>query len=206
MKNTFYRPEKINCSELQEIVNKLEKDLDELSTGNVSEEELKEYVRELIKQGEPLAHNPKMICWGLDKPENMPSDARVDFFYRPSYIAACILSNAYMIYPDIIDIKGFTVTFRGSLVTSIGRNFLGSGYDDFEGLIDTFTLFAKSDIFKFVEKNPEYCPEFTNQFILAINFLTEKLEKGKVIDPWTGEQMTKEIMRISEILRKWAKK
>ena len=99
MKCTFYRPETINTEEWNNIRSKLRADLEELETGKVPESEVVLYLETLFSQAEPLEKNPAMRFFGFDKPEHMPSDARVEYYYWPTYIAAALGMKACLLFP-----------------------------------------------------------------------------------------------------------
>ena len=102
---TFYRPEKVSIREFSNIVRKMEKDLDTFCREPVDEISIRRYVEVLLNQAQPLKGRPEMFFLGLDDPRSMPSDARVDFFYRPTYIGAAIIIRAVLLYPDLLDAK-----------------------------------------------------------------------------------------------------
>ena len=102
---TFYRPEKVSIREFSNIVRKMESDLDTLCREPVDEISIRRYVKVLLSQAQPLKGRPEMFFLGLDDPRSMPSDARVDFFYRPTYIGAAIIIRAVLLYPDLLDAK-----------------------------------------------------------------------------------------------------
>jgi hypothetical protein len=40
---------------------------------------------------------------GLAEPHEMPSDARVDYFYKPTYIATAFIIKAILLYPSLLN-------------------------------------------------------------------------------------------------------
>ena len=114
-----------------------------------------------------------MYFLGLDEPSSMPGDARVDFFYRPTYIGAAIIIRAALLYPDLLEAKAGSAkedTPEGAadirhvlprlLTGCTGRGFTGHGYESLQGLIETLTLFTKAGTAEFVEKYPDLCRTF----------------------------------------------
>ena len=157
MKNTFYRPREVNVKEFENILQKMKRDLSELLSGNVSCNEVIEYARKLIADGKTLKRDHSMVFWGLGNPEEMPGDARVDFFYTPTYIAVSMLTNIMQKYPDLtMKVKGFEETLKNGLYAATGRSFSGHGFDDMDGLIDCLDLFAEADVFKVVKEYPDF--------------------------------------------------
>ena len=103
---TFYRPEHVNVNEFETIVRKLEKDFHTICSGEVAENDIHEYAEALMGQARPLKHNAECCFLGLDEPDNMPGDARVDYFYRPTYLATAIIMKAAMVFPDLLEEQG----------------------------------------------------------------------------------------------------
>lgn len=98
MKNTFYRPAEVDVNVFEKIVEKLHQDLEMLISGKVSDEEVIEYVRGIIHHAKPLPDNRDMVFWGQGDPRSMPADARVDFFYTPTYITVSFMMRALLTF------------------------------------------------------------------------------------------------------------
>ena len=158
---TFYRPEKVNINEFRKIITKLEDDLDILCNENIDASDICEYVYQLAGFARPLKSDPKMCFFGLDEPENMPGDARVDFFYRPTYLGAAIIIRSVLLHPELLDTAhkyGSVVkkALPGILLACTGRGFSGHGYDGLKGLIETLTVFTKAGTAQFIEEYPSH--------------------------------------------------
>lgn len=193
---TFYRPEKVNIKEFCKIITKLENDLDTLCNENIDALDICEYVYRLAGYARPLKRDPKMYFLGLDEPENMPGDARVDFFYRPTYLGAAIMIRSVMLHPELLnaaDRYGAAVrkTLPGILLGCTGREFSGHGYDWLKGLIETLTIFTKAGTAQFVEKYPYICNEFSDLYISSMNMIEKRVCEDTVKNQW-GEDYTKE--------------
>ena len=83
-------------SEWYRINVKLENDLRKLATGQVAEEEVKEYIANMERELRPIENGrcQEMLFLMYDNPASMPADARVDFVYIPTYIAATMMMTA----------------------------------------------------------------------------------------------------------------
>ena len=172
MKNDFYRPEKIDTREFGMIVNKMKSDLEALIINQSTKQETKEYVEKLIKDGKPLSHKPNWIFWGFTEPDDMESDARVDFLYMPTYIAAAFLVKSTLLYPEFLEeIPNLRNILRGALLACTGRNFAGHGIKTLDGRLSAIRLFLNADIHFFIKKHPNICPHFTKLFDLTIGIL-----------------------------------
>ena len=198
MKNiecTFYRPAQVNIREFQNIVDKLEQDFHTICAGEADQESTCKYARALLKLAKPLTNRPEMYFLGLDEPENMPSDARVDFFYRPTYLATAVVIKAYMTASELLNEGSDHLIFRGMLLGSTGRGFKGHGYDDLKGLLDTLDLFTEAGAAEFVRYHPYYCIEFKKLFRESVSMIEKRLAKGALCNEW-GEDFTEEAQRV----------
>ena len=184
---TFYRPAQVNVSEFQEITEKLASDLALICRSEVSEDDILSYAERLTALAKPLKKNPKMYFLGLDEPENMPSDARVDFFYKPTYYGTAVVMKAAAMHPELL--REHDIETHGLLLGCTGRGFKGHGYDGLKGLIETLSIFAEADCEGFLSKNPEECAEFTGLYKESIEMLENLLAAGQVCNGW-GEDYT----------------
>lgn len=187
MNCTFYRPEKVNTLEFDNIVGKLRYDLHLLESNETDEWGVYTYFYSLSRLAKPLANNPQMSFLGLEEPEKMPADARVDYFYKPTYIATAFMMKAVLKYPSLMDEEkfldsdlDFTVetvknTLSSCMLGCTGRRFDGSGVFF---LKDCIKLFEDAGASEFIEKYPNICLEFAELYKERKAFV----ESGK-IDP-----------------------
>jgi len=193
----------LDIAEWENIIAKLRADLAELESGRVEEAEVRVYLNRLLHHAEPLEKNPAMRFFGCGRPEEMPSDARVDFFYRPTCIAAAIFIKALLLYPDIA--SGGTLSpepdtycteeamarISACLLGCAGRGFSGAGYDGLKGELETADFFVSVGVMPFLRQYPDLCPEFTNRFLGLLNGLKAEVEDGALFGDW-GEDYTDE--------------
>lgn len=185
MKNTFYRPAEVDVNVFEKIVEKLHQDLEMLISGKVSDEEVIEYVRGIIHHAKPLPDNRDMVFWGQGDPRSMPADARVDFFYTPTYITVSFMMRALLDIPEkVTQLDGFMDTLKKGMLACTGRSFKGSGYDTIGGLLDYLSIFESIDISLFLRAYPKMCIEFTDLFYYAVSWLRSILEKGEILNEW----------------------
>jgi len=184
MKYTFYRPQEVNVEEFEQILSKLEQDYLELLEGKVEEKELRSYLRKMIKDQKPLEKNPDMGFWGLDDPAEMPSDARVDFFYKPTYYATAIMIYSLLHYPEITKgLPALLFTLERAMLASTGRKFYGHGYERFEGELDAMLIFAKADTHTYVMKKPYFCKDFTDLYMGNLKRYEWMIENNETVFP-----------------------
>ena len=195
MKCTFYRPETVNFAEWKEIREKLLRDLNELETGKVKKQEAVLYLQTLLPQAEILERNPRMRFFGMDLPQKMPSDIRVDYYFWPTYIAAMIAMKICLLWPGILDrvnIPGGESArdiLRAVLLGCTGRGFRGHGYDDVRGLVEVTEFFVDHGTIDFLEISGTLCMEFTECLNQALLFLLAGVMQGSVAGAW-GDNYT----------------
>lgn len=141
-----------------------------------------------------------MLFLMYDNPSGMDSDARVDFVYTPTYIAATIMMTAACRYPFIREDEQFRNTLRAVLNASMGRDFMGAGYDDYSGLLDTLHIFATGDTVRFIEEYPEINEAFALKVRSAVTFVQTDICSGKVTDSWSGMDYSERGKQVLEML------
>lgn len=210
---TFYRPERVNTNEFTNIIGKMAGDLDTLCSQPVKTYDVVQYVYQLLTLAKPLERRPEMYFLGMDEPQNMPSDVRVAYFYRPTYIGTAIIIRAILLHPELLDPaleldweyetefkEAVKTVFPGLLLGCTGRSFAGHGYDGLHGLIGAMYIFAKAGTSEFVAKYPDLCKEFTDLYTNSIHLIEEKVSNGKMKNEW-GDDYTNEAKRVLEFHR-----
>ena len=178
---------KVDTEKWMQINAKLKRDLTEIANGSVSEHEIVEYVKAMQTALRMLENGScdDMLFLMFDEPNTMPSDARVNFVYTPTYLAATIMMTAVCRYEDFMLDEAFKKDLCKVLNATLGRKFLGSGYETYEGLMDTLVIFATGATFDFIERFPEFNVKFTIQLVEAVTFLETKLCTGEIVEPWS---------------------
>ncbi len=113
-------------------------------------------------------------AWCLAEAPAMPSDARVDFIYWPSYIALATLSWIHRNHPAVTAvIPAFESSLRRGLDFASGRNFGGHGYESDQERIAAIEVLAKGEVFSVVRAQPG----FSWRFERAMNRAREALQR-----------------------------
>ena len=192
MKCTFYRTEMVDIKAWDRIISKLRGDLCELMTQKVSEAEARTYMDRLLHFAKPLNNKPDMMFFGMDEPDRMPPDTRVDYFYWPSYIATGILMKILMLFPDIVEgekvsdaADSYTVSEAMKRISSCmrgctGRQFEGHGYDAFKVQFEVMEFFTRLDVREFFFQFPGICPEFSACYLGILEDYTVGLKSGSL--------------------------
>lgn len=169
MKYTINRGSEVNTRLWRQMNERFKNDLDEIVLGNVSEKDVLAYITEMVADMKGIGEINGLLFWAYDRPGTMPSDARVDFVYEPTYIAATILITAYCRYESVRNNEELTEAFGKVLGASMGRSMAGHGYDAEEGFVYAMSIFAKGDTMTFIneyqEVNPNFC-KFIKEYAL----------------------------------------
>lgn len=195
---------KVDTAKWMQTNLKLKRDLVELANGLVPENEIVEYVKSM-KESLRLVENGKcenMQFLMFDEPSSMPADARVDFVYLPTYLAATIMMTAMCRYEIFESDEAFKKTLHEVLNATLGRKFLGAGYEENSGFMNTLEIFATGDTFDFVEKFPKLNERFTVQLVQAVTFLETALCTGEVVEPWSGDTYCKRANQVLKLIKK----
>ena len=126
----------------------------------------------------------------------IPSDARVDFCYVPTYICTAALMKAYLTCPDEFTDKEKSALVAG-LKMSCVKNLRGHGYDAFKGQIEALKLFMKAGLNEFMDQYPELCPEFTKMIGGIISSFSERKSDKRFKGMW-GESYESEIEEVND--------
>jgi gamma-glutamylcyclotransferase (GGCT)/AIG2-like uncharacterized protein YtfP len=127
---------------------------------------------------------------------DIPTDARVDFCWIPTYLCTAVLMKACLTDHDSFTQKEKSALLEG-LRISCARNLRGHGYDAFKGQIEALNIFIKAGLREFIDLYPEICPEFTEMIEDIISQFHQRESEGKFTGSW-GESYEDEIRSINE--------
>ena len=124
--------------------------------------------------------------------KHMPSDARVEFIYMPTYTLAAYLINCKMWTGDLFTKDEELETgFKAILLACTGRGMTGHGYDELDGLVDALEIFLEAPLKAFLDKYGSQYPEFTKCVKSAIQTLYP-IASGEAHSPWgKSEELVK---------------
>ena len=127
---------------------------------------------------------------------HIPSDARVDFCFMPTYICTAILMKAYMADSQSFTSKEKSALFNG-LKISCSRNLTGHGYEGLLGQIKALNIFMKAQIREFLDLYPEFCPKFSKMIKKIVFNFKEREFKHEFTGLWSESYET-DIKAINE--------
>ena len=183
-------------------------DLREIGAGNVPENELAVYIKALCEQlterntsgthaGEEGTEAERGLFLQFADPEFLTPDDKVDYVYRPTYIAAAILMTAYY-RSGAFRTPEFTGMLRRVLTAAVEREFTGAGYLRIPGLLDTLEIFAEGDSYKFIREYAETAPEFSRKLSDAVTFLSDRICTGEIRNPWIDDDYIDRGIRVRD--------
>lgn len=200
-KVSFYRPKEVNVSEFETIVDNMREDLSRLCKGEFDTEGINDYVEGLVKEATPLKHRSDMLFWKLDEPENMPSDARVDFVFTPTYIASAFIMKAALLSPEIMNNDKVKTTLAAALQGCTARGFAGHGYENNIGRVRALKIFSSAGTRQFIGKYPDLCPDFTRLYKKTVKYIKTWVKENNAVDAWGSDlsNEAKEVLRIDAL-------
>ena len=125
----------------------------------------------------------------------IPSDARVDFCFIPTYISTAILMKACLTDPERFT-QRHEDALRKGLLSSCARNLTGHGYEGRKGQVESLNIFMKAGLREFIDLHSDFCPEFTGMIEKIISSYSEMESEAKFTGPW-GESYEDEIRSVN---------
>ena len=130
---------------------------------------------------------------------DIPSDARVDFCYMPTYICSSILMKACLTDSSSFGDERKSALSRG-LKMSCARNLRGHGYEALKSQIEALNIFMKAGLNEFLDLYPDLCPEFSEMIERIASRFHEMETDGKFTGQW-GESYEAEIRAVNRYFR-----
>lgn len=131
--------------------------------------------------------------------EGMPSDARVDFIYFPTYIAISILTRVLIDYPEIAQqIPNYEEVLKKGYKFSTYRKLSGHGYDADLEMIEAIRILSMGKVPEFLASNPEFSPELFKVLKEIKRRLEISIRNGRTRGPWGQDYSEgfKEVIRM----------
>lgn len=121
---------------------------------------------------------------------DVSSDARVDFYYVPTYLGAAIFMREYL-SPNPLISKDLTKSvLERALKVSLGRGLKGHGYDGEQGLLEALSIFRVGGLREFLRVTRTFCPEFHLLVWNTIDKRSQRLKSAGIIKGAWDEDYT----------------
>ncbi len=170
----------INVKDGLKIKNDLEMMVNDINEGKIERAQLKELCVEFVR----TQNKDKFEgFWAIILDDYMPSDARIDFLYWPTYCITMAMMVAYMMKLND-EIDGFDDCFKLGLEACTKRNFRGYTYEAQDGRIKVLSMFIESGLFVFLKENKNLCPRFNVCIKRIFKEMQERLDQGNTICDW----------------------
>jgi hypothetical protein len=115
----------------------------------------------------------------------LPSDARVDFIFRPTYIATATLARAYCDHSEIASaIPGYLHALTAGMRFCSHRNLQGHGYEADEGAIDALQMLSMGKVPWLLQRHPDFCPELKRVIDVVADDMANRLASGSAHGAW----------------------
>ena len=131
----------------------------------------------------------------------MDSDARVDFVFRPTYIAVATLSRVLCDFPLLaLDISGFSNALLTGMYFCSLRGLRGHGYETDAGAIDALRTLSLGKVPWLIGRHPNACPALKTAIDEVADDMADRLLEGTAIGMW-GEDYSEGFRSAVETLR-----
>lgn len=163
----------------------------EIPNESYSMGDLESYFSSLVIGQNKTPKNPAFGSWRITTDDDrLPSDIRVEFIYRPTYIATATLSLGLFEHPlTTLLMPGYLEALIHGLQFCAGRGLKGHGYDAVKGTAEAVKILSLGKVPLLLNQNPDYCPALKRAIEEATNGMRNKLASEKCIPYW-GEDRT----------------
>ncbi|MDQ7056678.1 MAG: hypothetical protein Q9M89_09610 [Persephonella sp.] len=128
----------------------------EIPSSSYSLYELKRFVQSVVKSQRKADRFFRVDGYWSLLPEgiHMPSDARVDFVYIPTYIAVSILTLFLERFPEeAMTVENYTDALHSGIYFASTRGLRGAGYEAEEGVIEALKILSKGRVLSYLSEN-----------------------------------------------------
>lgn len=193
--NTEFIVERKNPDNYARII---DRDFREMTDGLVSEQDAVSFITTILTEAKPCKYNSELWFWMFEEPSNMPSDCRIDYVYETTYKLSGIIIYALTKYETVKNIPGVLEVLHKTLTGSMGRDFMGHGFERYDAYVTAMAIFARSNINAFFDLFSDDFIEFKEFFRARIPLL-EELANDEVIGDW-GESYSDQATAVLELL------
>ena len=207
MLKTFRVLKEVNIDEMENFNRDLDNFLSDLDSGCIfdnntySQTEFKALLESFVVGQRDSLGRTKKGSWSIAPDDDgMPSDARVDFIFKPTYLVTAILTRALCDYPNIANsIPNFENALKKGMAFCSYRDLGGAGYDFEKGQIEALTILSMGKVPWFLDKHKEFCPKLLQVIIQVSHEMVKKLNLGTTTTIW-GENLKEQFSSALETL------
>jgi hypothetical protein len=178
--------------EMMEINDSMQEILEALDGGLFQKDddfklsELNQYIISLIEGQRLSLGRTKEGSWALvPNDDGMDSDARVEFIFKPTYIATATLSRYLLEYPEFaISIQNFNQVLHKGMIFCTYRKLQGHGFEGDAGAIEALKILSLGKIPLLLNSQPNFCPELLKIIEKVANDMAKRLQNGTAKGSW----------------------
>ncbi len=165
-------------------------------------DDLGSYVASLIRAQQRTRTIAKRGCWCVvPGDEGMPSDARVDFVFRPTYAAVATLSRILCDYPVVaLRTRRFLSTLKQGMRYATYRRLAGHGYEADRGTTHALRILSLGKVPLLLQRHPELCPSLAKIIRDVAESMQERLSAHRAVGIW-GEDLSEGFRQAIETMR-----
>lgn len=208
MITSFEYLDRVDIPAMLELIDLMEDVLESLDEGLIpndsdyTREQLASYLASLVRgQRESLGRTIAGSWAVVPDDEGMDSDARVEFIFRPTYIATATLCRALCEYPLLaLSIPGYQKALKSAMSFCSARGLRGHGYEADRGAIDALRILSLGKVPWLLNRDPEFSPALKMAIDEVANDMAARLLDGTAVGVW-GEDYSEGFRSAVETLR-----
>lgn len=175
-------PSKENFNEFSILMKECESLFKNQVEGYADVEELVELIKELVYNQESDGY------WRLISSDDMPFDAKVEYWKYPTILFTSIMMHFQLNYPRVAALlKGFDETLVRALNIVERGKLTGHGFDSFNFKVDALKTLLKAEVMKFIKLYPEKHNAFTDMIYFNKVEIEKLLKEGNTIFDFNQE-------------------
>jgi hypothetical protein len=200
--------DRVDIPAMFELIDSMMDVLESLDEGLIPNEadytrdDLQSYVASLVSGQRKRLGRTKGGSWSVAPSDaGMDSDARVDFVFRPTYIATATLCRVLCEFPLVaLSIPGYRRALMTGMRFCSHRSLQGHGYEADAGAIDALRVLSLGKVPWLLHRHPDACPELKTAIDEVANDMAHRLVDGTAHGAW-GEDYSEGFRSAVETLR-----
>jgi hypothetical protein len=208
MMTSFEYLDRVDTRAMSELIESMMDVLESLDEGLIPNdsdytlEHLQSYLTSLVRGQRKRLGRTRSGSWAVVPDDaGMDADARVDFIFRPTYIATATLSRALCEFPLLaLSILNYRRALQTGMRFCSHRSLQGHGYEADSGAIDALRILSLGKIPWLLHRHPDACPELKAAIDDVANGMAQRLLDGNAVGMW-GEDYSEGFRSAVETLR-----
>lgn len=188
--------DKVKIDVFMEFNQELESILESIDDGTLfsekkySKDEFSSLLKSFVDGQRESLGRTKEGSWSIiPNDDDMPTDARIDFIFLPTYLVTAILSRVMIEHPDISDsIPNYTIALQKGMRFCSYRGLYGHGFEAEKGAAEALTILSMGKVPLILERDSDFCPELLNAIQNVTKEMQLRLMTNTAIGTW-GENL-----------------